>query len=82
MGKPIAGKNIKALKAEIALMAPEAFDSTGRDFIRLWYPRLCNTPAWHELSTAMQAHFHKRRQQIAGVAARIARVNGEEHARA
>ena len=73
MGKQISPSRRLALKEEIDHMSPDAFATQGRDFITTWYPRLCMTPTWHEFSTALQLRFGVRRQQVAGVAARIVR---------
>jgi len=79
VGQSIQRKKLDALKTQIANMDPNAFNTLGRNFVHEWYPKLCNTPAWHELSTTLQHHFGARRQQVAGIAARIARVDGEKH---
>ncbi|KKW31206.1 MAG: hypothetical protein UY76_C0064G0005 [Candidatus Uhrbacteria bacterium GW2011_GWA2_52_8d] len=79
LGSSIPDEDLIELKDEIRRMDPYAFREQGIPFIRRVYPELANTPAWHEINVAMQQHFKKRRQQIAGVAARIARHNGEEH---
>lgn len=82
VGSPIKRRELDVLKAQILAMDPGSFQTTGRDFIRQWYPKLANTPHWHELSTALQKHFTATRQQVAGFAARIARATGEAHVNA
>jgi hypothetical protein len=76
-GRTIPRRQLDALKAQVNTMDRGAFLTQGRNFIQEWYARLAGTPAWHELNSHMQTHFGARRQQIAGVAARIARANGE-----
>lgn len=77
VGRSIKRTQLNQLKAQITAMDRAAFQTAGRAFIHEWYPKLANTPAWHELSTALQKHFAATRQQVAGFAARIARATGE-----
>jgi hypothetical protein len=80
LGKNILPGELKRLKQEISEMDPAALDTQGRIFIQEWYPKLCKTPAWHEVSTALQQHFGAKRQQVAGMAARIVRKTAESSA--
>lgn len=80
LGSPLTTQHCEALKAEVASMSD--FDSDARPFIKKWYPQLAKTSCWHEINQALQTKFGKTRQQIAGVAAAIARNNGHEHRRA
>lgn len=78
MGQRIQPALLSELKREIDAMDPDAFQTQGRTFIARWYPKLCKTPAWHELSTALQAKLRVTRQQVAGIAAVVVRTNSME----
>lgn len=82
VGSPIKRRELDALKTKINGMDPSAFGTVGRDLIREWYPKLAKTPAWHEISTALQKHFGAKRQQVAAYAAHKAREVGEAHVNA
>lgn len=79
VGRSIKRNELDALKAQIAAMDSTAFVTQGRTFVHEWYPKLAKTPAWHEISTALQKHFGARRQAIAAYAAHVATANGHEH---
>lgn len=82
VGSAIKRRELDALKTRISTMDTSAFETLGRAFVHEWYPKLAKTPAWHELSTALQKHFAATRQQVAGFAARISRAIGEAHVNA
>lgn len=77
VGQRIRPALLSQFKQEIEAMNPSAFNTQGRRFIEAWYPKLCKTPAWHELSTALQKRFGASRQQVAGIAAGVVRNNDQ-----